>query len=90
MAIIVDEAIEAGAEEIAIVVNDGEESAFVAAIDRRPGRLELIPQRGPSGYGAAVVLARGFVDDEPFLHFVGDHLYVSDVARCCEIGRAHV
>ena len=29
--------------------------------------------------------ACGFVGDEPFLHFVGDHLYVSDVpARCAE------
>lgn len=83
LGIIVDEAIDAGADEIAVIVRPGDEDAFLAAIDRRPGRLELIPQERPDGYGAAVLLARDFVGDEPFLHFVGDHLYVSDVdARC--------
>lgn len=83
LGIIVDEAIDAGAEEIAVIVRPGDETAFLAAIDRRPGRLELIPQTSADGYGAAVLLARSFVGGEPFLHFVGDHLYVSDVeARC--------
>lgn len=83
LGIIVDEAIDAGADEIAVIVRPGDEAAFEAAIDRRPGRLELIRQERPDGYGAAVLLARDFVGDEPFLHFVGDHLYVSDVeARC--------
>lgn len=85
VAVIVDEAIAAGADEIAIVVAAGEEAAFLSAIDRRPGRLELITQRSSDGYGAAVLLARSFVDDEPFLHFVGDHLYVSDIERCCAL-----
>ena len=85
LGIIVDEALAAGADEIAVVVRPGDESAFLAAIDRRPGRLEMIPQLEPNGYGAAVLCARGFVGDEPFLHFVGDHLYVSDIpARCAE------
>jgi len=85
LGIIVDEALAAGADEIAVVVRPGNESACLAAIDRRPGRLEMIPQPEPNGYGAAVLCARGFVGDEPFLHFVGDHLYVSDVpARCAE------
>ena len=85
LGIIVDEALAAGADEIAVVVRPGDESAFLSAIDRRPGRLEMIPQLEPNGYGAAVLCARGFVGDEPFLHFVGDHLYVSDIpARCAE------
>lgn len=85
LGIIVDEALAAGADEIAVVVRPGDEAAFFAAVDRRPGRLEMIPQHDPNGYGAAVLAARAFVGDEPFLHFVGDHLYVSDVpARCAE------
>jgi UTP--glucose-1-phosphate uridylyltransferase len=85
LGIIVDEALAAGADEIAVVVRPGDESAFQAAIDRRPSRLEMIPQHEPNGYGAAVLCARAFVGDEPFLHFVGDHLYVSDVpSRCAE------
>ena len=83
LGIIVDEAIDAGAEEIAVIVRPGDEAAFLAAIDRRPARLELIPQTSPDGYGAAVLLARDFVGDEPFLHFVGDHLYVSDAGSRC-------
>jgi UTP--glucose-1-phosphate uridylyltransferase len=85
LGIIVDEALAAGADEIAVVVRPGDEAAFLAAVDCRPGRLEMIPQHDPNGYGAAVLAARAFVGDEPFLHFVGDHLYVSDVpARCAE------
>ena len=83
--IIVDEALAAGADEIAVVVRPGDESAFRAAIGGRPSRVEVIPQDEPKGYGDAVLRACGFVGDEPFLHFVGDHLYVSDVdARCAE------
>lgn len=85
LGIIVDEALAAGADEIAVVVRPGDESAFLAAIDRRSSRLEMIPQPEPNGYGGAVLAARPFVGDEPFLHFVGDHLYVSDVtSRCAE------
>lgn len=83
LAIIVDEAIAAGIEEIAIVVGPDDESAITAAIDHAPGRLEVITQRHPEGYGSAVLLARAFVGDEPFLHFVGDHLYVSHLESCC-------
>ena len=83
--IIVDEALAAGADEIAVVVRPGDESAFRVAIGNRPSRVEMIPQPEPKGYGDAVLRAREFVGDEPFLHFVGDHLYVSDVeARCAE------
>ena len=76
--IIVEEAVAAGAHEVAIVVRPGDEAAFRAAAGNTPSRLELIPQREPLGYGNAIKTARGFVGDEPFLHLVGDHLYVSD------------
>jgi UTP--glucose-1-phosphate uridylyltransferase len=75
--IIVEEALAAGAHEIAIVVRPGEESDYRAAAGPGPSRLELIPQREPLGYGHAIKLARGFADGEPFLHLVGDHLAVS-------------
>lgn len=81
LAIIVEEAVAAGASEVAIVVRPGDEAAFREAAGDAASRLELIPQPTPAGYGDAIRQARGFVDDEPFLHFVGDHLYVSDAAR---------
>lgn len=77
--IIVEEAVTAGAHEIAIVVRPGDEDAYRAAAGKSPSRLELIPQPEPKGYGHALKLGRTFVGDEPFLHLVGDHLYVSDL-----------
>jgi len=81
--IIVEEAVAAGAHEVGIVVRPGDEAPFRAAAGSSPSRLELIPQPEPLGYGNAVSTARDFIDGEPFLHFVGDHLYVSDTLRRC-------
>lgn len=83
LAIIVEEAVTAGADEIALVIRPGDEEAFRAAAGDAPTRLELLPQAEPLGYGDAVQTARSFVGDEPFLHFVGDHLYVSRGQRRC-------
>ena len=81
--IIVEEAVVAGAHEVGIVVRPGDEAAFRAAAGNAASRLELIPQPEPLGYGNAVSVARDFIAAEPFLHFVGDHLYVSDIDRRC-------
>ena len=78
--IIVEEALAAGAHEIAIVVRPGEEADYRAAAGGGASRLELIPQPDARGYGHALRLTRGFAGDEPFLHLVGDHLYVSHQA----------
>jgi UTP--glucose-1-phosphate uridylyltransferase len=37
-----------------------------------------MPQPEPLGYGHAIRCGRAFAADEPVLHLVGDHLYVSD------------
>ena len=81
--IIVEEAVAAGAHEVGIVVRPGDEAAFRAAAGTAASRLELIPQPEPLGYGNAIRTARRFIDGEAFLHFVGDHLYVSDTDRRC-------
>ena len=81
--IVVEEAVAAGTDEIAIVVRPGDEAAFRAAAGGSASRLELRPQVEPLGYGNAIQVTRAFVGDEPFLHFVGDHLYVSDAAARC-------
>ena len=81
--IIVEEAVAAGTHEAAIVVRPGDEAAFREAAGTAASRLELIAQAEPRGYDDAVSRAREFVGDQPFLHFVGDHLYGSDAARRC-------
>lgn len=83
--IVVDEALAAGADEIVIIVRPGDERAFRKAAGGAASRLELVTQADPLGYGDAIQSARSFVGDDAFLHFVGDHLYVSDArARCAE------
>ena len=39
--------------------------------------LRFVPQPEPRGYGNAIWCAREFTGADPFLHMVGDHLYVS-------------
>ncbi len=46
-------------------------------------RLHFVSQDSPEGYGHAVYQAKEFVGDEPFLHLLGDHVYIASAARCC-------
>jgi UTP--glucose-1-phosphate uridylyltransferase len=78
--IVLEEAAAAGAEEIAVVINPGDEPSFRAAAGRA---VSFIPQTDPRGYGHALWCARSFVGSEPFLHLVSDHLYVSTGANRC-------
>lgn len=76
LCIIVEEALRAGVDEICVVVCPGDEAAYALAAGEHAGRLHFVQQAEPLGYGHAVYCARGFAGDEPFLHLVGDHLYV--------------
>ncbi|MGE5608208.1 MAG: UTP--glucose-1-phosphate uridylyltransferase [Bacillota bacterium] len=46
-------------------------------------RLYFAEQRTQEGFGHAVFQARQFVDGEPFLLLLGDHIYISDVRDRC-------
>ncbi|HEX4607585.1 MAG TPA: sugar phosphate nucleotidyltransferase [Urbifossiella sp.] len=75
--IVLDEAVGAGAEEVCLVVAPGDEPAYRAAAGPHAGRLHVVAQPEPTGYGPALLLARAFTAGQPFLHLVGDHLYVA-------------
>ena len=75
--IILDEAVDAGAEEICLVVTPGDEPAYRAAAGAHAPRLTFVTQDEPLGYGHAVLLARAFTASQPFLHLVSDHMYVA-------------
>jgi UTP--glucose-1-phosphate uridylyltransferase len=75
--IILDEAVNAGAEEICLVVAPGDEPAYRAAAGAHASRLTFVTQAEPLGYGHAVLLARPFTAGQPFLHLVSDHLYIA-------------
>jgi UTP--glucose-1-phosphate uridylyltransferase len=81
--IIVEEALRAGVEQICVVVCPGDEEAYAGAAGEHAGRLKFVQQAEPRGYGHAVLCARDFVGDEPFLHLVGDHLYVNRGPQGC-------
>ncbi len=83
LSIIVEEALSAGIEEIGVVVHPGDQPAFAAAAGGHAGRLTFIEQKEALGYGHAVVCAREFTASNPFLLLVGDHLYVSALAKGC-------
>ena len=46
-------------------------------LDHLAGRLQFVEQAEPKGYGHAVLCAKAFVNNEPFLLLLGDYLYVS-------------
>lgn len=76
ISIIAEEAVRAGVDEIAIVVHPDDEALYrEAAIG--DAAWTIIPQHDQRGYGHAIYCARDFVGDQPFLHMVGDHVFVS-------------
>ena len=85
LSIIIEEVLRAGVEEICLVVRSGDEKAYIEVAEDHASRLHFVHQKELLGYGHAVYCARSFVGEEPFLHLVGDHLYVSrDGTGCAE------
>ena len=74
--IVLDEVLGAKIEEVAVVVAPGDESLYAKAVGEEAGRVRFVPQNEPAGYGHAIWCARDFTGREPFLHLVGDHVYV--------------
>ncbi len=83
LAIIIEEILQAGVEEIRVVTWPGDQAAYASAAGSHAPRLRFVEQTVPLGYGHAVYSARGFAGDEPFLLLVGDHLYVSGSQKRC-------
>ncbi len=81
--LILEEVIHAGVEEICVVIQPGDQDEYRRAAGEQVERLLFVEQKEPRGYGDAVLQAREFVGREPFLHLVGDHLYLSTENRCC-------
>jgi len=81
--IIIEEIIQAGIEEIAVVILPGDQKAYEAAAGAHASRLAFVEQTQPRGYGHAVHSANQFTGHSPFLLLVGDHLYVSRTQKRC-------
>ncbi len=83
LAILAEEAADAGIEEIAVIVAPGTEGAYAAGAGPHARRMRFIVQPEPLGYGHAVLCAAGFTADEPFMLMVSDHLHISRSAESC-------
>ncbi len=81
--IILEEVAAAGIEAACVVVCPGDQAAYAAAAGPCADMLSFVEQRDPAGYGHALFCAREFVAAAPFLHLVGDHLYVSGAGKRC-------
>ncbi|MFI5378253.1 MAG: sugar phosphate nucleotidyltransferase [Tepidisphaerales bacterium] len=81
--IVIEEAVAAGIEQICVVICPGDQSAYSQAAGNQAGRLHFVVQDVPRGYGHALYCARAFAGQEPFLHLVSDHLYVSHGSTRC-------
>lgn len=81
--LILDECVDAGAEEICVVVCPGSAEMFARSARGHANRLTFIEQDNPKGYGDALFRAKEFVGDESFLHLISDHVYISHGPTGC-------
>ncbi len=93
LAILIEEVLSAGIEEIGIVITPGDEEAYRAAAGGHASQLTFVEQNAPLGYAHAIHSAAEFCGDDRFLLLVGDHLYLSSTQKGCaqqlvEIARA--
>jgi UTP--glucose-1-phosphate uridylyltransferase len=75
--ILIDEISAAGIPRIGVVIHPDDENIFRQNLSSYSGIVEYIPQNNARGYGHAILCAAAFLKDDPFLHLVGDHLYVN-------------
>jgi len=104
--IIVEEAISAGIEEVAIIVQTSDRSLFEEFFKSPPkhellqklspqnqkyseylqdlgSKITILTQDTQEGYGHAVFCAKEWVNNEPFLLMLGDHIYDSNTEKSC-------
>ncbi len=80
---LVREAMSAGVEQVGVVIAPGDRDAYAAAVGSSREQVVFIEQAHPRGYGDAIRSAADFVREEPFLHIVGDHLFLSKTGETC-------
>ena len=83
LSIMLEEALSAGVDEICVVIHPGDADAYGEAARDSGASLTFVEQREPRGYADALLCAREFVGDAPFLHLVGDHLWVAHGEASC-------
>lgn len=76
--ILINEIKTAGINDIGIVIQPEDEKSFEQVLEHSShSSVNFIHQNKKTGYGQALLSAEKFLNNESFLHLVGDHLYVS-------------
>jgi UTP--glucose-1-phosphate uridylyltransferase len=77
LCILIEQALAANIEEICVVVWPGDGARYAQAAGKHASMVRFIEQLEPLGYAHAIRCASAFTGADPFLHMVGDHLYIS-------------
>jgi UTP--glucose-1-phosphate uridylyltransferase len=93
LAMLVNEIASAGIAEICIVIPPGQLETYRAAVNDAPARVAFVEQPPLPGYASALRAAGEFTGADPFLHLVGDHVYIGPkqkgwAARLVEVAAA--
>ncbi len=83
LAILAEEIVGAGIEEIAVIISPGTEKSYAANAGLHARRMHFIVQPKPLGYGHAVHCGAEFTGNDPFLLMMGDHLHISQTGKSC-------
>lgn len=79
--LVFEQSADAGIEEFCLIIRPQDRDAYR---DASVGfDVQLAVQDEPLGYADALLKAKPFVGDEPFLHSVGDHVYLSAGDQSC-------
>lgn len=81
--LLIEEITSTSIQDIGIVIAPGDKPLFQESVDVSNAKLTFIEQELPNGYGHAIHCAKTYVENEPFLLMVSDHLYVSDSEDSC-------
>src|SRR6266508_2693908 len=82
----VEQLVAAGITDIGVIVGDTEAQVREALGDggRFGARLTFLPQPQPLGVAHALIVARDFLGDDPFVMFLGDNLLPGGVTPLVE------
>lgn len=79
----ISELLAAGVDEVAIVTRPGRERFFDELRHEFGAHLVFIEQADPRGFGDAVLCAEAWVNGEPFIVQVCDHVFITHTEASC-------
>lgn len=83
VAIHVEDLLAAGIRQVGLVIRPGSAPLFRDLVERSGGAIVFIEQPEPLGFGHAVLCAESWVNGEPFLVQVCDHVFITHTHESC-------